>query len=116
MQSIGLLGPAVFLLLARDAASPGHAVLLMCGAAGTLAFGWSGFAANHHEIAPRYADVLLGISNTAGTLPGVIGVVVTGWLLDLTHSYSTPFVLAAAICAIGIVVWWLFATSELLFD
>jgi MFS transporter, ACS family, solute carrier family 17 (sodium-dependent inorganic phosphate cotransporter), other len=116
MQTIGLLGPALFLLLARDVNSAPQAVLLMSGAAGTLAFGWAGYASNHHEIAPRYADVLLGISNTAGTLPGVIGVAATGWLLDLTHSYATAFIVTAAICTAGLVVWWLFATSDRLID
>ncbi|EFJ45872.1 hypothetical protein VOLCADRAFT_105756 [Volvox carteri f. nagariensis] len=34
------------------------------------------------DIGPRYAGVLLGLSNTAGVLAGVLGSLVTGWLLQ----------------------------------
>ena len=66
MQTVGLIGPSVFLILASSAATPGTALLLMCGALGTLACTWSGYAPNHLEIAPRHAAVLMGITNTAG--------------------------------------------------
>ena len=33
----------------------------------------AGFSINHIDIAPRFAGVLMGITNTAGTLPGIIG-------------------------------------------
>jgi ACS family sodium-dependent inorganic phosphate cotransporter len=116
MQTVGLLGPAVFLFFSTNVGSAQGAVLLMCGALGCLAFTYSGFAANHHEIAPRYADVLLGISNTAGTLPGVMAVAITGWLVDVTGSYSAAFLLAAGVSLFGLAVWLLFATSDKLVD
>jgi MFS transporter, ACS family, solute carrier family 17 (sodium-dependent inorganic phosphate cotransporter), other len=34
------------------------------------------------DIAPRYAGVVMGLSNTAGTLAGVVGVWATGVILD----------------------------------
>lgn len=116
MQSIGLLGSAVFLLLARDTDSASAALLVMCGALGMLAFTWSGFAPNHLDIAPRYADVLMGITNTFGTLPGVLGVVVTGWLLDVTGNYADAFLLAALINVAGALVWLIFATGRRVVD
>lgn len=33
----------------------------------------AGFSINHIDIAPRFAGVLMGITNTAGTLPGILG-------------------------------------------
>ena len=116
MQSIGLVGPAAFLLLARTAETPDSALVLLCGALGTLAFTWSGFAPNHLEIAPRHAPVLVGITNTAGTIPGIIGVAVTGWLVDVTGSYATAFVLAAAVSVTGALVWLAFGTAEAVVD
>src|SRR5690606_12846363 len=89
MQVVGLLGSAGFLLLTQGADSASSALLLMCGALGALAFTWSGFLPNHLDIAPRYADVLMGLTNTAGTLPGIIGVAVTGWLVDATGAYGS---------------------------
>ncbi|GFH21983.1 MFS domain-containing protein, partial [Haematococcus lacustris] len=34
------------------------------------------------DIAPKYAGMVMGISNTAGTIAGVIGVAMTGYILD----------------------------------
>jgi len=116
MQSVGLIGAAVFLLMARDVASAPEAVLLMSAALGFTAFTWSGYAPNLLEIAPRYADVMIGITNTFGTLPGIIGVIVTGWLVDLTGTYASAFALAAGVNIFGAVVWLAFATGEKVVD
>jgi len=116
MQTIGLVGSAIFMLLARDVDSAGIAVLLMCGALGAAAFTWAGFVPNHLDIAPRYADVLMGITNTAGTVPGIIGVAITGWLVDTTGTYSAAFALAAGINIFGAIVWLAFATGKQVVD
>lgn len=52
-------------------------------ALGFAALARGGFSINHMDIAPRHAGVLMGISNTAGTLAGAFGVRVSGWLLKL---------------------------------
>jgi ACS family sodium-dependent inorganic phosphate cotransporter len=116
MQTIGLLGSAMFMLLARDVDTAGMGMLVMCGALGAIAFTWSGFVPNHLDIAPRYADVLMGITNTAGTVPGIIGVALTGWLVDATGTYSAAFALAAGINIFGAIVWLAFATGERVID
>jgi MFS transporter, ACS family, solute carrier family 17 (sodium-dependent inorganic phosphate cotransporter), other len=112
MQSIGLVGPALFLLLLQVAASPVTGVLLMCCAAGTLAFCMAGFAPNSLDIAPRHADVIWGISNTFATLPGIVGVAVTGWLVQRTGSYATPFLVTAAISVSGALFYLVFGSGE----
>lgn len=116
MQTIGLLGAGGCLLLARDAATPVVALLAMCSALGALGFTWAGFAPNHLDIAPRHAGVLVGLTNTAGTVPGVIGVAVTGWLVDQTGTFDAAFVLAASVAVAGTLVWLLFATGRRLVD
>lgn len=112
MQSIGLLGAATFLLLLPLATTALTGVLLMCGAAGTLAFCLAGFGPNCFDIAPRYADVIWGISNTAGTIPGIVGVAVTGWLVERTGSYTTPFVVTAAVAVTGALVFLAIGSGE----
>jgi len=111
-QITGLIGAAGFLLFVGSATTPLAAVLLICGALGMLALTWSGFGPNHLDIAPRHAGLLLGVSNTAGSLPGIIGVIVTGWLLDVTGSYQAAFFLAAGVCIFGSIIWALFASGE----
>ena len=116
MQSVGLLGAATFLTLTSMADSAPMAILLMCGTMAFLACTYSGFGANVLEIAPRHAGVLSGASNTAGTLPGIIAVVTTGWLVDATGTYTAAFVLAAGVSVLGAVIWLLFATSRPVID
>lgn len=116
MQCIGLLGGAACFLLASLATTPISALLCMCGALGFGGMCFSGFAVNHLDIAPRHADILWGITNTAGTLPGIIGVTATGMLLDLTGGYTATFILAAAVNLIGAGVWLSWSTGERVFD
>jgi len=71
---------------------------------------------NHLDVAPRYAGVLMGLSNTAGTIPGIIGVYVSGLILNLTHSWTLVFQVAAGIYLFGMVFYLIFASSKRLFD
>jgi ACS family sodium-dependent inorganic phosphate cotransporter len=88
----------------------------MCVALGLGSFALSGFGSNHLDIAPRYAGALMGLSNTAGTLPGVIGVAVTGYILEATGSWALVLGIAAGLYVVGGLAWLCFATGERLFD
>jgi len=112
MQTIALGGAAVFLLQLPGAASVTTGVVLMCCATGTLAFAMAGFTSNPFDVAPRFADVIWGISNTFATLPGIVGVLVTGWLVDRTGSYSAPFYLMAGVALLGAFIYLAFASGE----
>ncbi len=111
MQTICLAGPAVALLLLPSAGSASQALFLICCATGTWSFGGAGFATNCFDIAPRFAAVIWGLSNTVATLPGVIGVYATGWLVKETGHYTAPFYLTAAVTLSGAVVYLVFASG-----
>lgn len=81
-------------------------------ALGMLGFCWSGMGSNHLDIAPRHADVLFSMSNCAGTLPGIIGVALTGFLLDWTGSYTPTFLLAAGVNIVGAIVWLIWSSGR----
>ena len=49
------------------------AVAFLTIAVGSLGLNLSGFNCNHLDIAPRYGGVLMGLTNTAGTIPGIVG-------------------------------------------
>ena len=67
------------------------------------------------DIGPRYSGVLLGLSNTAGVLAGVLGTATTG--LILAHgTWDEVWGVAVALYLVGTVVWNLFATGEQVFD
>ena len=54
--------------------------------------------------------------NRQGTLPGIIGVFVSGLILQWTGSWILVFQVAAAINVIGLVFYLLFARTEKEFD
>ena len=116
MQSIGFFGAAGALLAIGQVQTVPLAIALMCVALGLGSFALSGFGSNHLDIAPRYAGALMGLSNTAGTLPGVVGVAVTGYILQATGSWPLVLGIAAGLYVAGGVAWLLFATGERLFD
>lgn len=112
MQVIGLIGSAIFLCVAANQSTPFAALVSLSIALAILGFTWSGFLPNHLDIAPKYADVLSGISNTAGSLPGVFGVVVTGWIFEVTGQFTTALVLAAVVNVVGAIIWLVWGTGE----
>ncbi|KAA8549374.1 hypothetical protein F0562_001058 [Nyssa sinensis] len=115
MQTIGFLGPAFFLTQLSHINSPAMAVLCMACSQGTDAFSQSGLYSNHQDIAPRYAGVLLGLSNTAGVLAGVFGTAVTGYILQ-HGSWDDVFKVSVGLYLVGTVVWNLFSTGEKILD
>ncbi|XP_062201748.1 probable anion transporter 4, chloroplastic isoform X2 [Phragmites australis] len=111
MQSIGFLGPALFLTLLSQVRTPAMAVLCMACSQGSDAFSQSGLYSNHQDIGPRYAGVLLGLSNTAGVLAGVFGTAATGYILQ-KGSWDSVFKVAVVLYIVGTVVWNVFSTGE----
>ncbi|XP_057981448.1 ascorbate transporter, chloroplastic isoform X4 [Malania oleifera] len=111
MQSIGFLGPAFFLTQLSRVRTPALAVLCMACSQGSDAFSQSGLYSNHQDIGPRYAGVLLGLSNTAGVLAGVLGTAATGYILQ-RGSWDDVFKVAVALYIIGTLVWNFFSTGE----
>jgi len=91
-------------------------VSLMCAATCTGAFAMSGFAPNCFDVAPKYADVIWGISNSVATLPGIIAVFFTGWLVDHTGNFAAPFMLTAVILLGAAVVYQVFGSGDRLVE
>lgn len=113
MQTVGFAGPAAFLAALCTARHAGVAMAYVSAALGLAAFSQSGVYANHQDIGPGVAGTLLGISNTFASIPGVIGVYVSGVVLDATgHDWNAVFGMAIAFYIVGLVVYNLFATSE----
>ncbi|WVZ17188.1 hypothetical protein V8G54_010170 [Vigna mungo] len=95
--------------------TPAMAVLCMACSQGSDAFSQSGLYSNHQDIGPRYAGVLLGLSNTAGVLAGVFGTAATGYILQ-RGSWDDVFKVAVVLYIIGTLVWNIFSTGEKILD
>lgn len=88
-------------------------VALMSVAFALSAWSRAGLYCNHQDLSPKYASLLLGISNTAGALPGVLGVWAAGVMLDATNSWSLAlFLPTAAAQLLGTLVFSLFGSGE----
>jgi len=116
MQSIGFGGYAAILLVVGYVTSPVLAIALMTLGAMLGAFVAGGFLVNHLDIAPKHAGVLMGLTNTAGTIPGIIGVTVSGLILQWTDSWALVFQVAAVINLLGLAFYLKFASAEREFD
>lgn len=113
MQSIGFIGPAAFLIALCTAKNVTSAMVYVSLALALASFSQSGVYANHQDIGPNVAGTLLGISNTFASIPGLVGVCITGIILDVTeHNWNAVFGIAIFFYMVGFVVYNLFATSE----
>ncbi|XP_015879558.3 probable anion transporter 6, chloroplastic isoform X1 [Ziziphus jujuba] len=114
-QTIAFLSPAVCMTLSSvDLGLPPWEVvgILTCGLA-LSSFALSGLYCTHQDMSPEYASILLGITNTVGAVPGIVGVALTGYLLDTTHSWSISlFAPSIFFYLTGTVVWLAFASSK----
>ena len=73
----GFGGEALFLIAVAYSHTETQAVVALIIAVGSSGFAISGFNVNHLDIAPRYASILMGISNGVGTFAGMICPIVT---------------------------------------
>lgn len=81
------LAQTVFMMLAAYLLEPTISVVCITIAVGLGAFAWSGFAVNHLDVAPQYASILMGISNTFATIPGIVSPLLTGFIVTTPVSF-----------------------------
>ncbi|PWA56250.1 Major facilitator superfamily [Artemisia annua] len=126
LNTVGFAVASFALIAIPHFRTPDGVVLCSSLALGFLALGRAGFAVNHMDIAPRYAGIVMGVSNTAGTLAGIIGVGLTGQLLEAAKaidsdlsspdSWRAVFFIPGLLCILSSVVFLLFSTGERIFD
>ena len=74
-----------------------------------------GYWTNIIDIGPRYAGPLMGVSNTIAALPGVIGNLVTGYVLDSTGSWQVVFLIPCGLLLFGSTVFMCYAKAVVVF-
>jgi ACS family sodium-dependent inorganic phosphate cotransporter len=112
MQTLGLTLGGIFLSMLPSAASLTAAVIITTCSAGTFALCFAGYAPNGFDVSPRYADIIWGLSNTVGTLPGIFGVYLTGWMVDRTGTFAAPFYVTTGVSFLGALVFLVFASGR----
>ena len=112
MQSVGFGAVVTALACVGYVHSAIGAIAIMTVGNAIGAFAMGGYGSNHLDIAPRHAGTLMGITNTAATIPGIIGVYVSGEILNATGSWILVFQVAAGVVLFGLVFYALFASTE----
>ncbi|XP_022725244.1 probable anion transporter 5 [Durio zibethinus] len=126
LNTVGFIVASLALMALPIFRTSGGAIFCSSVALGFLALGRAGFAVNHMDIAPRYAGIVMGVSNTAGTLAGIIGVDMTGKLLETAkaeysdlsspESWRAVFFIPGLLCIFSSFIFLLFSTGERIFD
>lgn len=122
VNTFGFLTSALGLFFMSRAGSLNQGLFWTTMTMGSLGFSRGGFSVNHMDIAPRFAGIVMGIENTAGTLSGVIGVAVTGWILELNgggvhqSGWIQAFMISATLCLLGSVFFIKSGRGTPLFD
>nr|XP_027199409.1 vesicular glutamate transporter 1-like [Dermatophagoides pteronyssinus] len=106
---------AFFLILVGSTDNTTIAIVCLTLAVGFSGFAISGFNVNHLDIAPRYASILMGISNGFGTLAGMLCPIVVNLMTkEKTHTeWQDVFILAGIIHLGGVIFYGIYASGEL---
>jgi len=115
-SSIGLFGCGFFLVLVPFVGcDPVLAVALLCLACGVNAFGAGGFSPNHVDLSCRYSGILMGLSNSFGTISGFLAPLVVGALIENNNTreqWQLIFMIASVVYSVGAVFYLLLASGE----
>jgi MFS family permease len=96
--------------------------ILICIGFFASSFCRSGHNVNMVDLSPRLAGLLFSITNTFATVPGIVGNLITGWLLDLhvessvirTSPWDNVFNVMCIVNMFGAVMyaWWARGTPQ----
>ncbi|XP_033883100.3 vesicular glutamate transporter 3-like [Acipenser ruthenus] len=105
---------ATFLLVVGYSHTRGVAISFLVLAVGFSGFAISGFNVNHLDIAPRYASILMGISNGVGTLSGMVCPLIVGAMTKhkTREEWQNVFLIAALVHYTGVIFYAIFASGE----
>lgn len=112
LQSLAFAGGALPLLFIPAVSTPAAATALVTLSTAMSSLGLSGQGVNHLDVGPRYAGVLMGITNTVATIPGIVGVAAAGFIWRATGSFAAVFYVIAAVYLIGLVGYDLWGSGE----
>ena len=115
-NTIGFGGAAVCLALIPSFETITEVMTIMCLGNALSGMAAGGFIVNHADIGPKYTGTLMGITNMLGAIPGIIGVYLSGLILNTTNSWDAVFYVVAGVMFFGMIFYLLFASATKQFD
>lgn len=106
MTVIGLVGPAIFLIIFSSVNSLPSAIVLITICMALCSFNSAGHLSNHADVAPNNAGTTFAISNTIATIPGILVGPLTAELVTQSHGRWFPvFILASLVNLVAAVIY-----------
>uniref|UniRef100_A0A7G3ASQ4 Sialin n=1 Tax=Lutzomyia longipalpis TaxID=7200 RepID=A0A7G3ASQ4_LUTLO len=105
----------IFLLLTAHILNPIACMACVTIAVAFNAFALSGFPVNPLDLAPNYASVVWGLSNTISTIPGILSPLLSGYIVTnkTREQWQIVFYIAAGVYITASVIYWFFAKADL---
>jgi len=114
-MKLALIGQTIFMAITAYMMTPVAAVILLTLAVGIGGFSWAGFSVNMLDMAPQYAGIIMGVSNTFATIPGIVSPSITGYIVQhgSVDEWRIVFFITACFYLFGAIFYAIFASSEL---
>jgi len=109
------LSAALFLAIVGHIKSVTLAITVMTLSLTGIGFCSSGWAVNHIDVSAEHAGILMGISNTVATIPGIISPTLSGYILGDTNDierWQEIYYITSAILIFGAIIWLFFASGK----
>ena len=90
-------------------------VCILCFAVGSIGIAQNGCLVNNVDIAPNYAGILMGISNSIGSIPGIVSPMLTGSIINnssTVDTWRTVFYIATGFSAFGSTFFAIFGQGK----
>lgn len=112
--TFGCTTASIFIVAVGYAKNKGVAIGLLCMGVGVTGLNATGYAVNILDIAPKYAGVIIGISNVFGSMPGFISPQIVGFITtkNTAAEWQVVFWITAAIYGIGVVFFFFSVSGE----
>lgn len=111
---IGFSFNAITFLISAQMTVAQYAVITLIIGAGIESLAWVGFGINHLDIAPRFASILFGITNTCATIPGILAPLLVGAITSTREkaAWDAVFYMSSFMFLVGAVFYGFFASAQ----
>ncbi|XP_039864115.1 solute carrier family 17 member 9-like isoform X4 [Simochromis diagramma] len=112
MQFFAMGVSSMFILPLSGVVTFPAAVIYICAAVGLTTFTSGGVSVNVQDLTPSCAGALFGFMNMMGSFVGVVLVSLSGYLIEVTQSWSMVFALITLVNATGLGVFLIFGGAR----
>ncbi|XP_076022856.1 voltage-gated purine nucleotide uniporter SLC17A9-like [Genypterus blacodes] len=112
MQSLAMGGSSMFIMLLSRPVTFSSAVTLVSVAMGMSILSSCGVSLNVQDLTPTCAGALYGFMNMLGAFMGLVLVSLSGYLIDVTLSWTTVFAVIVLVNSTGLFVFLVFGDAR----